>query len=210
MKPIVLAAIVAAGLAIAAAPAVAQDASTMTFFVTSVGVGDGANLGGLAGADAHCQKLAEAAGSTGKTWAAYLSAEGVNAKDRIGAGPWQNFKGEVIATDVANLHSDANNITKQTALTETGQIVKGRGDTPNEHDILTGSNADGTLAAGQTCGDWTLDGEGTAMLGHVDRMGPDTLATAASWNAAHPSRGCSQENLVATGGAGYLYCFAKM
>jgi len=208
MKTIVLAAITAAGLAIAAAPAIAQDASTMTFFVTSVGLGDGANLGGLAGADAHCQKLAEAAGSTGKTWAAYLSAEGVNAKDRIGAGPWQNFKGEVIATDVANLHSDANNITKQTALTETGAVVNGRGDDPNQHDILTGTNADGTLAAGQTCGDWTLNGEGTAMLGHNDRMGPDTLATATSWNAAHPSRGCSQENLVGTGGAGFLYCFA--
>jgi hypothetical protein len=208
MKTIVLAAITAAGLAIAAAPAIAQDASTMTFFVTSVGLGDGANLGGLAGADAHCQKLAEAAGSTGKTWAAYLSAEGVNAKDRIGAGPWQNFKGEVIATDVANLHSDANNITKQTALTETGAVVNGRGDDPNQHDILTGTNADGTVAAGQTCGDWTLNGEGTAMLGHNDRMGPDTLATATSWNAAHPSRGCSQENLVGTGGAGFLYCFA--
>jgi len=207
MKTIVFAAATAATLAIAA-PAIAQDASTMTFFVTSVGVGDGANLGGLEGADAHCMKLAEAAGSTGKTWKAYLSAEGVNAKDRIGAGPWQNFKGEVIATDVANLHSDANNITKQTALTETGEVVKGRGDTPNQHDILTGSNADGTLAAGQTCGDWTLNGEGTAMLGHVDRVGPDTLATATSWNAAHPSRGCSQENLVGTGGAGFFYCFA--
>ena len=207
MKTIVIAAATAATLAIAA-PAIAQDATTMTFFVTSVGVGDGANLGGLDGADAHCMKLAEAAGSTGKTWKAYLSAEGVNAKDRIGAGPWQNFKGEVIATDVANLHSDANNITKQSALSETGEIIKGRGDTPNQHDILTGTNADGTLAAGQTCGDWTLNGEGTAMLGHVDRVGPDTLATATSWNAAHPSRGCSQENLVGTGGAGFLYCFA--
>lgn len=209
MKTIVLAAATAAALAIAA-PAIAQDATTMTFFVTSVGVGDGANLGGLDGADAHCAKLAEAAGSTGKTWKAYLSVEGVNAKDRIGAGPWQNFKGDVIATDVANLHSDANNINKQTALSETGAITKGRGDTPNQHDILTGSNADGTLAAGQTCGDWTLNGEGTAMLGHADRLGPDTLATAKSWNAAHPSRGCSQENLVGTGGAGLLYCFAAM
>jgi hypothetical protein len=197
----------AAGLAIAA-PAVAQDAASMTFFVTSVGLGDGANLGGLAGADSHCMKLAEAAGSTGKTWVAYLSAEGVNAKDRIGAGPWQNFKGDVIATDVANLHSDANNITKDTALSETGAITKGRGDDPNQHDILTGSNADGTLAAGQTCGDWTMNGEGTAMLGHSDRMGPDSLATATSWNAAHGSRGCSQDNLVSTGGAGLLYCFA--
>jgi hypothetical protein len=207
MKSIVLAAIAATTLAIAA-PAFAQDATTMTFFVTSTGVGDGANLGGVAGGDAHCQQLAEAGGSTGKTWHAYLSAADVNAKDRIGAGPWQNFKGEVIATDVANLHSDANNITKATALTEKGEIVKGRGDDPNQHDILTGSNADGTLAANMTCGDWTLNGEGSAMLGHVDRMGPDTLATATSWNAAHPSRGCSQDNLVSTGGAGYLYCFA--
>ena len=207
MKPIVIAAAAAATLAIAA-PAVAQDATSMTFFVTSVGLGDGANLGGLAGADAHCMKLAEAAGSTGKTWVAYLSAEGTNAKDRIGAGPWQNFKGDVIATDVANLHSDSNNITKETALSETGAITKGRGDDPNQHDMLTGTNADGTLAAGQTCGDWTLDGEGTAMLGHSDRMGPDTLATATSWNAAHGSRGCSQDNLVSTGGAGLFYCFA--
>ena len=208
MKPIVLAAITAAGLAIAAAPAVAQDAFTMTFFVTSTGIGDGANLGGLAGADAHCQKLAEAAGSTGKTWAAYLSAEGVNARDRIGAGPWQNFKGDVIATDVANLHSDANSLTKATALSETGAEIKGRGDEPNQHDILTGSNADGTLAAGQTCGDWTLNGEGTAMLGHSDRLGPETLPTGTSWNTAHGSRGCSQDNLISTGGAGYFYCFA--
>ena len=207
MKPIVIAAAAAATLAIAA-PAVAQDATSMTFFVTSVGLGDGANLGGLAGADAHCMKLAEAAGSTGKTWVAYLSAEGTNAKDRIGAGPWQNFKGDVIATDVANLHSESNNITKETALSETGAITKGRGDDPNQHDMLTGTNADGTLAAGQTCGDWTLDGEGTAMLGHSDRMGPDTLATATSWNAAHGSRGCSQDNLVSTGGAGLFYCFA--
>ena len=207
MKSIVIAAAAAATLGIAA-PAVAQDAASMTFFVTSVGLGDGANLGGLAGADAQCQNLADAAGSTGRTWVAYLSADGVNAKDRIGAGPWQNFKGDVIATDVANLHSDANNITKQTALTETGAVVNGRGDDPNQHDMLTGTNADGTLAAGQTCGDWTLNGEGTAMLGHSDRMGPDTLATATSWNAAHGSRGCSQDNLVSTGGAGLFYCFA--
>lgn len=209
MKTLALVALSAASLAIAA-PAIAQDASTMTFFVTSTGPGDGANLGGLEGADAHCQQLAEAAGSTGKTWAAYLSAEGVNAKDRIGAGPWQNFKGDVIATDVANLHSDANNLTKATALSETGVEIKGRGDEPNQHDILTGSNADGTLATGQTCGDWTLNGEGSAMVGHSDRLGPENLPTGTSWNAAHPSRGCSQENLVGTGGAGLLYCFAKM
>ena len=207
MKSIVLAALTAAGLAIAA-PVFAQDAANMSFFVTSTGVGDGANLGGLAGGDAHCQQLAEAAGSTGKTWKAYLSATGENARDRIGAGPWQNIKGEVVATDVANLHSDANNITKQSALTEKGDVVPGRGDTPNQHDILTGTMADGTLASDQTCGDWTLNGEGSAMVGHVDRMGPDTLATAKSWNAAHPSRGCSQDNLVGTGGNGYLYCFA--
>lgn len=206
MKPIVLAATVAATLAISA-PAVAQDAANMTFFVTSMGMGDGANLGGLAGADAHCGSLAQAAGST-RNWVAYLSAEGTNAKDRIGAGPWQNIKGDVIATDVANLHSDANNLTKQTALTEAALVVNGRGDTPNVHDILTGSNADGTLASGQTCGDWTLNGEGTAMLGHSDRMGPANLATGTSWNAAHGSRGCSQDNLVSTGGSGLLYCFA--
>jgi hypothetical protein len=189
-------------------PAVAQDAANMSFFVTSVGLGDGANLGGLAGADAHCAQLAEAAGSTGKDWKAYLSAEGVNAKDRIGAGPWQNFNGEVVATDVANLHSDANNMTKQTAISEMGAAILGRGEQPNQHDILTGSNADGTLAAGQTCGDWTLNGEGAAMVGHHDRAGPETLATGTSWNAAHASRGCSQENLVGTGGNGYFYCFA--
>jgi hypothetical protein len=210
MKTIVLAAAAAATLAIAA-PAVAQDAANMSFFITSAGPGDGANLGGLEGADAHCMKLAEAAGSTGKTWVAYLSADAgpVNAKDRIGAGPWQNIKGDVIATDVANLHSDSNNLNKQTALTETGATVKGRGDQPNEHDILTGSNADGTLAAGQTCGDWTSNGEGSAIVGHFDRVGIDDSAPMKSWVSSHPSRGCSQENLVGTGGAGLLYCFAK-
>jgi hypothetical protein len=207
MKTIIIAAAAAATLSIAA-PAAAQDAASMTFFVTSAGLGDGAKLGGLEGADAHCTQLAEAAGSTGKTWVAYLSAEGVNAKDRIGTGPWQNFKGDVIATDVGNLHSDSNNLSKQTALTETGAIVNGRGDTPNQHDILTGSNADGTLASGQTCGDWTLNGEGQAMLGHSDRLGPETNPNGTSWNASHASRGCGQENLVSTGGAGLLYCFA--
>lgn len=209
MKTIVLAAATAATLAIAA-PAIAQDATTMTFFVTSVGGGDGAKLGGLDGADAHCAKLAEAAGSSGKTWKAYLSAEGVDARDRIGAGPWQNFKGEVIATDVANLHSPDNKLTKATALSETGAEINGRGDDPNQHDILTGSNPDGTLAAGQTCGDWTLNGEGSAIVGHSDRTGLDESDAAKSWNSSHPSRGCSQENLVGTGGAGLLYCFAAM
>jgi hypothetical protein len=204
-----LAAASAAVLSFATVPAVlAQDAASMTFFITSAGSGDGANLGGLDGADAICMQLAEAAGAGDKTWRAYLSAEGVNAKDRIGPGPWQNFNGDVIATDVASLHSDAANINKQTGLTETGAPVKGRGEEPNQHDILTGTNADGTLAAGQTCNDWTNNGEGSAMLGHFDRMGPDTLATATSWNAAHPSRGCSQDALIGTGGNGYLYCFA--
>jgi hypothetical protein len=197
----------AAAISVFAIPAIAQDAK-MSFFVTSVGLGDGANLGGLAGADAQCMKLAEAAGSAGMDWKAYLSAEGTNAKDRIGAGPWVNAKGVTVATDIANLHSDANNITKETALDEKGNIIKGRGDDPNQHDMLTGSNADGTLASGQTCNDWTGNGEGTAMLGHHDRMGPDTLATATSWNAAHPSRGCSQDALIGTGGNGYFYCFA--
>lgn len=209
MKTIALAVVTAAALAIAA-PAIAQDATSMTFFVTSVGGGDGANLGGLAGADALCMKLAEAAGSTGKTWKAYLSAEGVDARDRIGAGPWQNLKGEVIATDVANLHSADNKLTKATALSEAGMPINGRGDTPNQHDILTGSNPDGTLAAGQTCGDWTLNGEGSAIVGHSDRIGLDDSDAAKSWNSSHPSRGCSQDNLVGTGGAGLLYCFAAM
>lgn len=208
MKPSFLAAATAAALFMAA-PAVSQDVANMSFFVTSVGSGDGANLGGLEGADAHCLKLADAAGVTGKTWAAYLSAEGVNARDRIGTGPWQNFNGEVIATDVDNLHSDGNNLTKQTALTETGAIVSGRGDnTPNQHDILTGSNADGTLASGQTCGDWTSNGDGAAIVGHSDRVGINDSAEMKSWNSSHPSRGCSQDNLVGTGGAGYFYCFA--
>jgi hypothetical protein len=205
MKTITL--IVSATLVLTGTPAVfAQDA--MSFFVTSVGLGDGANLGGLAGADAHCQQLAEATGAGAKTWRAYLSAEGVNARDRIGTGPWSNAKGEVIASDVASLHSDNVNLNKQTALTETGAMVKGRGDEPNQHDMLTGSNANGTLSPGNTCGDWTMNGEGTAMLGHHDRSGPETLPTGTSWNAAHPSRGCGQEALVGTGGAGLFYCFA--
>jgi hypothetical protein len=199
----------AAALVLALGVAQAQD-TTMSFFITSVGLGKGANLGGLDGADAHCASLAEAAGVTGKTWRAYLSSASVDAKDRIGAGPWFNAKGVKIADDVASLHSDANKIDKQTGLTEKGTEVPGRGDTPNEHDILTGTNADGTKLADQTCGDWTLGGsEGVAMVGHHDRMGPDTLPTAKSWNAAHPSRGgCSQEALIGTGGAGFFYCFA--
>lgn len=196
----------AALLAAGAGATRAQDAE-MTFFISSAGSGDGANLGGLEGADALCRHLAEAAGTTGKTWRAYLSTATVNARDRIGAGPWYNAKGVLIANGLDDLHSDENGITKETGLTETGQTVPGRGDDPNQHDILTGTNADGT-ANENTCGDWTLNGEGSAMLGHHDRMGPETLATAASWNAAHLSRGCSQEALISTGGAGLIYCFA--
>jgi hypothetical protein len=205
-KPLVLS---AAALVLALGVAHAQDTS-MSFFITSAGLGKGANLGGLDGADAHCASLAEAAGVTGKTWRAYLSTATVDAKDRIGTGPWYNAKGEKIADDAASLHSDANNINKETGLTEKGEQVPGRGDTPNKHDILTGTNADGTKIPDQTCGDWTLDGtEGAAMVGHHDRMGPPTLPSAKSWNAAHPSRGgCSQEALIGTGGDGYLYCFA--
>ena len=190
-------------------PAQAQDTS-MSFFITSVGSGKGADLGGLEGADAHCTQLAEAAGVTGKTWRAYLSTDQANAKDRIGAGPWFNAKGVKIADDVASLHSDANGINKETGLNEKGEIVKGRGDQPNEHDILTGTKADGTVDGTNTCSNWTSSGaEGAAMLGHHDRMGPDTLPTASSWNAAHPSRGgCGQEALKGTGGDGLFYCFA--
>ena len=208
MKPAFVAAAAAAILVAAIPAAVGQDAASMSFFVTSVGVGDGANLGGLEGADAHCQKLAEAVGSTGKTWKAYLSAEGVNARDRIGAGPWNNVVGAPIATDIENLHSDSDNFTKQTALTELGEMVPGFGDETNTHDILTGSNDDGTLAAGMTCNDWTSNGEGTAMLGHSDEGGPPQFPGVESWNSAHQSQGCSQEALVSTGGAGQLYCFA--
>lgn len=202
--------IVAAALAGATlVPAQAQDTS-MSFFITSAGSGKGADLGGLEGADAHCAKLAEAAGVNGKTWRAYLSTDQVNAKDRIGTGPWFNAKGVKIADDIASLHSDANGINKETGLTEKGEVVKGRGDQPNEHDILTGTKADGTVDGTNTCSNWTSSGaEGAAMVGHHDRMGPDTLPTATSWNAAHPSRGgCGQEALKGTGGAGLFYCFA--
>ncbi|QFU15170.1 hypothetical protein [Microvirga thermotolerans] len=204
-----------------AGPAQAQSAggaADMTFFVTSVGSGKGADLGGLDGADRHCQSLAQAAGAGGKTWRAYLSTQAaggtpaINARDRIGRGPWQNAKGVVIAKDVAELHG-ANNLTKETALTEKGETVKGRGDTPNTHDMLTGTQADGTAfppGEDRTCGNWTKSGtEGAVMLGHHDRMGLDDTPPAKSWNASHPSRGgCSQDALKSTGGAGLFYCFA--
>jgi hypothetical protein len=197
-------------LALTGSTAQAQT-SDMTFFITSAGSGKGADLGGLAGADAHCTSLAEAAGVTGKTWHAYLSTSDTDARDRIGKGPWYDAKGIKIADDVASLHSDANKLTKQTALNEKGEVINGRGDTPNRHDILTGSKPDGTRIADQTCGDWTLSGaEGAAMMGHSDRTGLDDSAAAKSWNSSHASRGgCSQEALKGTGGDGLFYCFAE-
>jgi hypothetical protein len=205
----------------ALAPQVAQaQSANATFFVTSAPIGNGGNLGGLAGADNQCQTLAQAAGIGAKTWRAYLStqaAEGkpaVNARDRIGKGPWQNLKGVVIAKDVAELHG-ANNINKDTALTEKGEIVNGYGDKPNRHDILTGSQPDGTAFNApddRTCKNWTSSTQGAAMLGHSDLSGPETNPTRKSWNTAHPSRGpdggCSQADLKSTGGDGLLYCFA--
>lgn len=206
---LLLVAATAAALAATAGTALSQDAK-MSFFVTSAGSGKGSDLGGLKGADAHCASLAEAAGVAGKTWHAYLSTSTEDARDRIGKGPWFNAKGEKIADDVASLHSDANGITKQTALTEKGETVNGRGDTPNRHDMLTGSKPDGTKIADQTCGDWTMGGaEGAAMMGHHDRTGLDDSAAAKSWNSSHASRGgCGQEALKGTGGDGLFYCFA--
>jgi hypothetical protein len=186
----------------------AQD-NPMTFFITSAGPGDGGKLGGLDGADAHCRSLAEATGAGERTWRAYLSTSTVNARDRIGNGPWHNAKGDLIATSVDELHSDANRISKETGLTETGEMVKGRGDSPNMHDILTGSNADGTVATGMTCEDWTSNAStAKAFVGHHDRIGLRDDAASKSWNASHPSRGCAQEDLPKSGGAGLFYCFA--
>jgi hypothetical protein len=188
----------------------------MTFFVTSTGSGKGADLGGLAGADSHCQALAKAAGAGSHTWHAYLSTTGtdgkpgVNARDRIGKGPWQNAKGVVIAKDLDELHGK-NNLTKETALTEKGEMVNGRTDSPNMHDMLTGSTPEGrALPPGKdsTCGNWTSSGDGSAMLGHHDRMGLRDDDASKSWNSSHPSKGCSQEALRGTGGAGLYYCFA--
>lgn len=192
-------------------------AGDMSFFVSSAGSGRGADLGGLEGGDRICRTLAESAGAGGKTWRAYLSTQGpgaVNARDRIGSGPWVNARGVVIAKNAAELHG-ANNLTKQTALTEKGEVVNGRGDKPNMHDILTGSRTDGTAFgddADMTCANWTSSGKGAAMVGHSDRTGLDESAPAKSWNSSHPSRGpgggCSQDDLKSTGGAGLLYCFA--
>jgi hypothetical protein len=186
----------------------------MSFFITSVGSGDGANLGGLAGADKHCQTLAAAAGQGNRTWRAYLSQSAagplppVNARDRIGSGPWYNAKGQLIAANVNDLHEDRNNIRKPTAMNEKGGLVNGVGDMPNQHDMLTGSDSQGRYVPGNaavtTCNNWTSNAMGNAMLGHHDRLGGGN----ASWNAVHSSAGCSQEALVKTGGAGLFYCFA--
>jgi hypothetical protein len=214
MKTIVL----AAGLAVMAlAPAHAQQ-QNMTFFVTSHGPGKGADLGGLAGADKHCQDLATAAGAGGHMWHAYLSTQGdgaVNARDRIGKGPWSNAKGVVVAKSVDDLHSDHNNLTKQTSLSEKGEVINGRGDKPNRHDALTGSRPDGTAFPpdkDMTCKNYTSSTQGAVMLGHIDRQGLRDDAESHSWNSSHPSRGneggCSQADLRSTGGDGLLYCFA--
>jgi hypothetical protein len=208
-------------LALAGSAGVVAQQATMTFFLTSAGSGKGADLGGLEGADRHCQQLAQTAGAGSKIWRAYLSTQtagggqAVNARDRIGAGPWQNAKGEVIARSVDDLHSANNKISKQTALTEKGDMVNGRRDSPNRHDVLTGSQPDGrAFAAGEdrTCGNWTKSGAGAAMVGHHDREGLRDDDASKSWNSSHPSRGpdggCSQADLRSTGGDGLFYCFA--
>lgn len=193
------------------------DGASMSFFVTSAGKGDGANLGGLEGADAHCAALAMAAGSTKTSWKAYLSTTapqgeaGVNARDRIGKGPWQNVKGTVVAASVDDLHSASTQVTKDTALTEKGDIVNGRGDKPNEHDILTGSDPLGmysTAGGDTTCKNWASNAEGSAIVGHHDRIGLKDTRHMTSWNSSHGSAGCDQAALVKTGGSGRFYCFA--
>jgi len=214
-------AVVAGSMLAAQQPGAKPPANPMGFFVTSVGVGDGANLGGLQGADAHCQKLAAASGQAGagqRVWRAYLSTQGpsaVNARDRIGQGPWANARGAVVARDLAHLHGDTieaaqlgSNLTKSTVLTEKNTTIPGVGDKPNQHDVLTGSTTAGrAFPAGEdrTCNNWTSNATGSAQVGHFDRTGGGN----ASWNSAHPSKGCSQPNLISTGGNGYFYCFAE-
>ena len=197
-------------------PSTPQDG--MSFFVTSTNPGKGGDFGGLAGADRYCQALGTNAGASGRTWRAYLSANAasgspsVDARDRIGAGPWRNSQGSVIATSVADLHSDSNKLTKQTALTEKGTGISGRGDPVNMHDMLTGSSPDGRAvsdAKDTTCGNWTKSGEGSALVGHHDRIGLKDDAPAKSWNSSHASQGCSLESLQKTGGGGLMYCFAQ-
>ena len=219
----VLAAAIAALAGCAGTMPVAPGPQNMTFFVTSKGPGKGADLGGVAGADAHCAALAKAAGAPAdRVWRAYLSTQApalddtnfVNARDRIGAGPWHNAKGELIAASVADLHSPESKLSKATAVDESGKPVNGRTEKPNQHDMLTGSRPDGTAFPGapfpdMTCGNWTKSGkDGSAIVGHHDLVGPVDNAWARSWNSAHPSRGCDPEGLVSTGGAGLFYCFA--
>lgn len=228
MRPLTALALASASIVLVTACSTSGGASApaptgpMSFFVSSTGSGKGADLGGLAGADALCQRLATAVGAGSRTWRAYLSTPGtfpsgsnpgvpgINARDRIGKGPWFNAKGQLIARDIDHLHN-SNHISKETALDERGNIVKGRGDTPNEHDILTGSRADGTAFAPQTdttCKSWTSSTDGSAIVGHHDRIGPLPDNWAKSWNFSHQSAGCSQEALMRTGGSGRLYCFA--
>jgi hypothetical protein len=213
MRAAKAAAVVVTALLCGAGPAPQQ--ARMSFFITSAGPGNGADLGGLEGADRHCHTLAQAAGAGDRTWRAYLSTmamdarAAINARDRIGAGPWYNAKGVLVAQSVADLHSDNNKLGKENSLNEKGEMVNGRGDTPNMHDILTGSNLDGTAFTGEgytNCGNWTSSGEGAARVGHHDKQGGGQNPN--SWNSAHNSRGCSQQNLVATGGNGLFYCFA--
>ncbi|HEY5305853.1 MAG TPA: lectin [Pseudolabrys sp.] len=218
MSAVRIAAPLAACLALfCSAPVQAQQAN-MSFFVTSVGEGKGADLGGLAGADKHCQDLAKAAGAGGKTWHAYLSTQGagaVNARDRIGKGPWQNIKGIVVATSIDDLHSVNNKLSKQNNLSEKGEVINGRGDKPNRHDIITGSTPDGKAFPSDkdmTCKNYTSSTQGAVMLGHNDRQGLREDDASHSWNSSHPSRGadggCSQADMRSTGGDGLLYCFA--
>jgi hypothetical protein len=196
-------------IAVCAASVAQAQQRDMTFFITSAGLGNGADLGGLAGADAHCQKLAQTAGAGQREWRAYLSTDKVSARDRIGKGPWKNAKGEEIAKSVDDLHKDPK-INKQTGLDEKGNMVNARGDSPNKHDILTGSTPDGRTIADEdmTCGNWTKSGEGSAMVGHHDRVGLSDTEAARSWNSSHASRGCSQDALRGSGGDGLFYCFA--
>lgn len=218
MNHIFKAALLATTLATIAGPAgLNAQQAPMTFFITSVGSGKGGDLGGIAGADAHCQRLAQAAGAGNRTWRAYLSnfappgVTPINARDRIGNGPWHNAKGVQIATNVDDLHSDNNKVNKETALNEKGEVVKGRGDTPNQHDIMTGSQMDGRAFPGNinvTCNNWASSTFGSAMLGHHDRQGIADTVFQRSWNSSHMSRSCSQPDLIATGGNGLFYCFA--
>jgi len=199
---------VAAAAILATACASWTEDKSMSFFITSTNPGNGGDLGGLAGADAYCKKLASAAGAGNKNWHAYLSTASANARDRIGKGPWYNAKGVMVAANIDELHAN-NKLTKDTNVDEKGGVVNGFGDTPNRHDIMTGSTPDGRLVAGATCNDWTASAGSTAVVGHSDRKGtnPDPVLNA-SWNASHKTRGCALPELAQSGSAGLFYCFA--